>query len=178
MIESRNDKPLRLAAPAPIDDEYATDVGDGADEAAAEAAATERPDIDELCVRWNEWRASRRFWAKPSLPVSVLGKLRTKGVGRSVGGGPDAPLDAELQAFHQALLGQPEDALARRVFELHYVWRVRDVKRTTEALKISRAHYYRLLTAFRLHVWRASREILKANLAAAAVLPSKVEERQ
>lgn len=160
----------RLAAPAPID----SPAGDLAeDDEAAAAAAAERPDIDELCERWNTWRESRRFWVKPSLPVSLLGRLRTKGTGRSSRGGPDALCDAELMALHLALLGQPEDALDRRVFELHYVWRVRDVKRAATALGISRAHYYRLLIAFRLRVHQASRAILQANLEAAQQLPSQ-----
>lgn len=181
MIEDPRPQQLapRLAAPAPApapseDAAREDDEGAAADAAAAEAAAgANQPVLDELFERWNDWRTSRRFWVKPSLPVSLLGKLRTKGTGRSLRGGPDAPCDAELMAVHLALLGQPEDALDRRVLELHYVWRARDIKRVAGLLGISRAHYYRLLVACRQRVYQASRAILQANLEAAEQLPSR-----
>jgi len=171
----------RLAAPAPVepaeqlaDDEEAAAAAQAEAEAAAAAGDAAAPvHLDELMERWSTWRATRRFYAKPSLPVSVLGRLRTRGTGRSSKGGPDAACDAELMAVHLALLGQPEDALDRRVFELHYIWRVRDVKRAADALGISRAHYYRLLAACRQRVFAASRAILAANLEAADQLPSR-----
>lgn len=147
------------------------------DDDEAPIADSDQPDADhdlnDICERWARWCDTRRFYVKPSLPVSVLGRLRTKGTGRSASGGPDAALSAELMAFHIAYTcaSEPRDAIDLQVFDLYYRHRVSNVKAAAAALGISRQHFYRLLTAFRRRVYLSSREVLAANLAAAQQLP-------
>lgn len=153
----------QLAAPAPVDLE---------EEAALErellcqpAQTLEgQPDLNELCELWAWWATSRGMYVKPSLPVSLLGRLTSKGSGRPSNGGPDAIAGADLMAFHLAFLAQPEDALDRRVFELHYYRRVRNVKAAAALVGVSRQHWYRLVRDCRQRVYMASRQILERNL--------------
>lgn len=160
----------RLAAPAPGIEQADDRELDTADDQAAE------PDpefnLDELCWAWAAWSRQRRLYVKPSLPVSVLGRLRTKGTGRSATGGPDAPCSAELLALHTAIRAQPVDAKDTIVFLLHYGEGVRNIKAASAAVDVSRQHWYRLLRAFRSRVYIASREILQVNQQAARDLPS------
>ena len=162
----------QLTAPAPIDLE---------EEAAlelemlggAEVTPEGQPDINELCEAWAWWAQSRGMYVKPSLPVSLLGRLTAKGTGRSSGGGPDAIAGAELMAFHLAFLAQPQDALDRRVFELHYYRRVRNVKVAALTVGVSRQHWYRLVRDCRQRIYAASRQILERNLSDASKLRSR-----
>ena len=160
-----HEAPQQLAATAPQDDE--------AEDLAVEGAElAERAELHELCLDWSWWCRTRRFYVRPSLPASLLGKLRTPTATRRGNGGPDAVASAELFAFHLAVVGQPTEALDRKVFELHYYWGVRNVKASAAELGISRQHWYRLVNDFRDRAYRASREILAANLGAAAQLQS------
>jgi hypothetical protein len=152
---------LRLAAPAP-------DAEDDAEDPPPEPDT--RPDLDELCEAWANWCRTRRMYVKPSLPVSVLGRLRTKGTGRSASGGPDAIASAELMAFHLAFLSQPEEALDRRVFELHYFRRVKNVKAAAATVGVSRQHWYRLVRDCRERIYVVSRQLLERNLSDRAML--------
>lgn len=161
----RDDAPV-LAAPAPDpDDDDPTDLP-GLD-------LNDQVDLEAVCWAWASWCRTRRLYVKPSLPPSLLGRLRTPGTGRSKpGGGPDAPASAELMAFHIAYLAQPEDALDRRVFTLHYYVNVRNVKAAAAAVGVSRQHWYRLVSDCRQRIYTASRQILEQNLAAAQQLAS------
>jgi hypothetical protein len=153
MTHTEDSPPLKLAAPAPEEED---------DDSTADAQVLAgRPDLHALCEDWAYWCRTRRFYVKPSLPVSLLGKLTSKGTGRSSSGGPDAPTSAELAAFHIAFTAQPEDALDRRVFELHYYHRVRNVKMAAAELGVSRQHWYRLVADCRARVYAASRQILE-----------------
>lgn len=122
---------------------------------------TEDP-LDAMCEQLAHWRATRKYYVRPSVPPSLLGRLQ-KRTRPLRAGGPDARCSAELAALHVALLSQPEDALARRVFELHYFHRVANVKAAAAALGIGRAHWYRLLASFRQQLHEASLRILQAN---------------
>lgn len=161
-----------LAAPAPAQ----TDDAAEADEDPGTSAPVEesQPDLHQLCEEWSTWCRTRRLYVKPSLPVSLLGRLTSKGSGRSADGGPDAVSSAELMAFHLAFLAQPEDALDRRVFELHYYRRVRNVKAAAGAVGVSRQHWYRLVKDCRQRVYIASRQILERNLKEAGELRSRL----
>lgn len=153
----------RLAATAPQGEEEDTS-------AAAELQA--QPELNELCEDWAAWCRTRRFYVRPSLPPSILGRLRSKSAG-SRNGGPDAVTSAALLAFHLAVLGQPAEALDRKAFELHYFWSVRNVKAAAQELGISRQHWYRLVRDFRERAYRVSQEILALNLSQAEQLPSR-----
>jgi hypothetical protein len=163
MSTTEHEPALRLAAPAPLDDE----------EQAAAAGLEKQQDLHSLCLAWADWCMSRRLYLKPSLPPSLLGRLTSKGSGRPNTGGPDAPNSAELAAFHIAFLAQPEDALDRQVFELHYYRRVRNVKAAAEAVGVSRQHWYRLVADCRQRIYVGQRQILQSNLEAAAQLRSR-----
>tara|TARA_R110000868_G_scaffold324391_2_gene585284 strand:+ start:384 stop:935 length:552 start_codon:yes stop_codon:yes gene_type:complete len=162
----------QLAAPAPVDLE---------EEAALERELLSgpevklegQPDLNELCEAWAWWAQSRGMYVKPSLPVSLLGRLTSKGTGRSSAGGPDAIASAELMAFHLAFLAQPQDALDRRVFELHYYRRVRNVKAAAATVGVSRQHWYRLVKDCRQRIYVASRQILDRNLSEVSALRSR-----
>lgn len=165
-----NEAPQKLAAPAPQDDETE-------DLAVESAELAERAELHELCLDWSWWCRTRRFYVRPSLPASLLGKLRTPTATRRGNGGPDAIASAELAAFHLAVLGQPSEALDRKVFELHYYWGVRNVKASAATLGISRQHWYRLVNDFRERAYRASREILAANIHSASCLSSQQSQQ-
>lgn len=156
-----------FAAPAPVDAE-------GEDTSDDTGADVESAHLHELCEAWARWVHTRKFYVKPSLPASLLGRLRSKGTGRPNSGGPDAVASAELMALHLAMLAQPSESLDRRVFELHYFWRVSNIKVAADGLGISRQHWYRLLKDFRVRVYAASREILEVNLQAGEQLPSRL----
>jgi hypothetical protein len=57
-------------------------------------------------------------------------------------------------ALHLAIVTEPATALDRRAFELHYLWAVRDIKRSAAELGIGRQHWYRVVAAFRARVMR------------------------
>jgi hypothetical protein len=116
--------------------------------------------LHEMCEAWALWTRTRRFYGPPPLAAGLLARLAGGARRMARPGGPDAPCSAEIAAFHLAVISQPPEALDRRVFELHYAWRVRNVKAAAAALGISRQHWYALLRAFRGRAWRASREIL------------------
>lgn len=159
---------LAAAAPTPADD---ADDADDAPLDAAELAA--EPDLHDLCERWAVWYRTRRLFVKPSLPASTLGRLTRKSSGVGTPGGPDADCSQALWAFNLAYLGQPMEALDRRVFELHYYWRVRNVKAAAAELGISRNHWYRLVRDFRARVYRSSLDIMAVNQAERDALSSR-----
>lgn len=144
---------IRLAAPAPQRTE--DDVPPGQIE--------QDRDLDALCDAWAHWCRTRRFYGPAPMNASVLGKLSGKSQAPREPGGPDAPCSAELAALHLAVIAQPREALDRKVFELHYLWSVRNIKAAAAQLGISRQHWYRLLGDFRRRVYAASLAILQAN---------------
>lgn len=145
----------RLAAPAPTACDDDDDIQD--------PSLTGDTDLHALCEQWSFWCRSRRLFAQPSMPISLLGKLtsRTRPVSS---GGPDARCDPMMAAFHLAVQGQPRRALDRQVFELHYLWRVRNVKAAASAVGISRQHWYRLVRDFRARAYSAAVDIQRDNL--------------
>lgn len=155
---------LRLAAPAPEREDEPDDLPD----------LDNRPDLDALCDAWLSWRRTRRWYVSPSLPVSLLGKLTTKGTGRSASGGPDAIVSPELRAFEDAFVAQPEDALDRLVFELHYVHRVKNIKAAAAMVGVSRSHWYRLARACRERIYTGSRQLLEQREVERAELLARI----
>jgi len=125
----------------------------------------------ELCERWANWSTSRRLYGPPPLAPGVLGKLTSKAVSKRTG--PDAICSAQMMALHLAITAQPPEALDRKVFELHYRWRVKHIKLAAEELGITRAHWYRLLAAFRQRVCIGSRQIMADNQRQADALPHR-----
>lgn len=73
------------------------------------------------------------------------------------------PFTADVGALHIAILAEPFEALDRRVFVLHYLWRVRHVKAAATLLGFGRPHWYHLLRAFRHRIDRTSEAILHGN---------------
>lgn len=150
---------LRLSAPAPGDD-------DGEIQESGE-----QRDLDDLCERWVRWKATRRLYAPPSTMGSVLGQLSGTRSRPLQPGGPDAISSAELAAFHLAYTCQP-DALDKRVFDLYYVHRIAPVKSAAAALKISRSHFYLVLSDFRKRLYAASTALLAVEMAKFATMTS------
>lgn len=155
-------QPQRLAAPGPAT---------SPDDEAGDTIDTSNAHIDALCRDWAAWCRTRRYWGPPPLPAGVLGKLTKKGTGRRSTGGPDAALRPELSALNLAIAAQPYDT-ARRVFELHYLYTVSNIKAAAGQLGISRATWYRQLADFRVTVYAAHHRVLAANLAEAGQLAS------
>jgi hypothetical protein len=118
--------------------------------------------IDSLCEQLARWRESRKYFARQSVPPSLLGRLQKRARPLRPGG-PDAPCSAELAALHVALLSQPEDSVARRVFELHYFHRITNVKAAAAALGIGRQHWYTLLRTFREQLHQSAQRVLQVN---------------
>lgn len=160
-----SEKAPRLAAPAPVRD-------DDEDHAIEAGAAGADRNLHEFCEDWAYWCRTRRFFGPPDRGSCLLGRL--SGQSRPVrAGGPDGACSADLAAFHLAVLAQPRDALDRRVFEMHYLARVRNIKAAAAQMSIGRQHWYTLVADFRSRAYTASLEILRANHAAAAVLPHR-----
>ena len=61
------------------------------------------------------------------------------------------------------------------MFHAYYGDRVAHIKRSAEALSISRTHFYRLLKAFCVRVKAASQDIAGYNRAARDALPNRPE---
>lgn len=132
--------------------------------------------LDAMCEQLVHWCLTRRYYAKSSLPVSLLGKLgkRTR---PAHPGGPDAACSAELAALYLAFLSQPADAIDRQVFVLHYFIGVRNVKVAAAELSIGRQHWYTLLREFRRRIYAASQGILDANERALSEMQSRHVDR-
>lgn len=164
MIMTTTDRPQRLAAPAPRDDDDAEVLDDQAADAAAEPReGPSDAQLHELCERWAHWCQTRRYYGRNSLPPSILGRLTSRGSGKAPDGGPDAECSAELAAFHLAVMAQPPGK-ARQAFELHYLHRVRNVKTAAHHLGIGRQHWYTLLRQFRRAAWASSVQLASGRL--------------
>lgn len=160
---------LTLSAPAPeLDEDDSDDLAGLTEDERAQQAR-----MDELCAAYGDWCRTRSFFGPPPVNSSVLGRLTAKTRVRKSTGGPDAACSSELFALHIAVIAQPEEALDRKVFVLHYLYRIGSVKAAAHALDISRNHWYRLLRAFRSRVVAAAKAIESDNLAAAKRLPTR-----
>lgn len=151
MTENNRDdtEAVRLAAPAPLQH---------GPEAPPELSEEQR-DLDDLCERWVNWKATRRLFGPPPTMGSVLGQLSGTRTRPLKQGGPDAICSAELAALHVAYTCQP-DALDKRVFDLYYIHRVAPIKVAAAALGIGRQHFYAVLADFRKRIHVASKHIL------------------
>lgn len=166
------DNGLVLAAPAPeLEDE-----DDGAGLTAEQV--TRNADADALCQAYAEWCATRGFFGPPPVSGSLLGKLSSKASVKPREGGPDAPCSSELSALHLAVVSQPIDALDRKVFTLHYLYRVRNVKEAAHALGVSRPHWYRLLRSFRQRVITGAAAIVDDNQRTLERMPHRTGVRE
>jgi hypothetical protein len=163
MTASIDAHPLRLAAAAPPPADDTDDVDAASADRELQAV---RPDQHELALSWAHWARTRHYYAKPSLPPSLLGRLQARGSVRRSKDGPDAIAGAELVAFHLAYLAQPADALDRKAFALHYLHRVRNIKTAAAELGVSRSHWYRLVAECRDRIFQAHLRIRDDNLAA------------
>lgn len=150
----------RFSAPAPLGDHPGYESAEGL----SRRDLLVDQALNELCVAWAAWCRTRRFYGPPPLPSSTLGKLSPKSSSRLRSGGPDAPCGAELAALHLAIIAQPAESIGRRIFELHYLWEVRNIKAAAATIGISRPSWYRLLKDFRRRVCKASLAILQANV--------------
>lgn len=127
--------------------------------------------IEAMCNAWVAWSRTRRYYGPPPLSAGVLGKLTRKGGPRRAGG-PDAFCSAELAAFNLAVQAQPDDT-ERKVFLLHHLYAVADIKVAAAALGISKATWYRMLHRFEARAYAAHHRILAANLAELEAMPHK-----
>ena len=118
--------------------------------------------LHALCEDWAHWSRTRHVFFASRVNGSLLARL-TRNSRPTRGGGPNGTSSAELCAFHLAVISQPMAGLDRRVFELHYVWRVHHIKTAAAELGIGRQHWYTLLREFRRRCFIASREILRPN---------------
>lgn len=118
--------------------------------------------LHELCETWSHWSRTRRFYGQPPVTANVLGKLTTRTRAWSRGA-PDALCSADMAALHLAIQAQPREALDRRVFELYYLYRVRNIKAAAAELGVSRQHFYTLLRAFQRRVYLSSKALREAH---------------
>lgn len=128
-----------------------------------EAQRQHDDELHQLCEAWSWWCATRGYYGPPPLGASILGKLQKRSTSVKPGGGPDAICSARILAFHLAILSQGEESIDCKVFRLHYLYRVKNVKAAAGLLRISRQHWYRLLREFRRRAHRASLRILETN---------------
>lgn len=168
-----NTTPQRFAAPARLD----ADLPSEDDQDASSAPGTEDANLHELFEAWSRWSRTRRYFAPPPPSGTILGKLSGKTRAFS-SGPPDAECNMDLAALHLAILGQPRDALDTQVFYAYYGERTSHIKRSAEALKISRVHFYRLLKAFCTRVRAVSQDIAGYNRAAREALPNDPQKNR
>lgn len=142
--------PTRFARPSDTDDE-----GRVPDKSPEQAKVDER--LHALCEQWAYWSRTRRLYGSPRLSASVLGRLSGATSHRPLVA-TDAPCSPLMACLHIAIDAQPK-SIDRIVFELHYVHRVRNIKTHAAQLDISRAHWYRLLSDFRVRVVRQAEGI-------------------
>lgn len=148
-------RPKRLAAAAPAQyDEDGSPMPD---------MGYEQQNLDDLCERYMAWKATRRLYGPSPNPPSILGQLSGTRSRPLKVGGPDAFCSAEMAALHLAYLSQP-DALDKRVFDLYYVHRIAPIKVAAAALKVSRSHFYLVLSEFRKRLSAAMAAILDDEL--------------
>jgi hypothetical protein len=165
--------PLRLASAADQRRDEEQDLDDDAPvpasgEAQLKLASLSRRDaeLDELCERLAWWVHTRKLFGAPRGPVSLLGQMRTgtrplKGDGA----GHDAACHSLLAALYIAMTQQPPDDFDRRIFEMHYLHRVVNIKSAAAALGIGRQHWYTRLRNFRRRIHQVAAEIEAHNLA-------------
>lgn len=158
---------LRLAAPSPS----------GRESDDAPSLDQEQRDLDQLCEQWVAWKASRRLYAPAPSSGSLLGQLSGSRRRPVQPGGPDAICSAELAAFHLAYTCQP-DGLDKRVFDLYYVHRIAPVKSAAGVLKISRSHFYLLLSGFRKRLRTAALALMQQEQEALKSLQSARMSRE
>lgn len=118
-----------------------------------EASSALPAEIDTLCCEWAVWVQTRKFYGPPAGLTCILGQLRTRTARATDGSpGPNAVCSAQLAAFNQAVLlgGDGKDRL---VFELHYRYRPKPIKRAAAALEISSKHWYHLRNTFARAAW-------------------------
>lgn len=168
-----NATPKRFAAPARMD----ADLPSEEDQDASSAPGTEDANLHELFEAWSRWSRTRRYFAPPPPSGTILGKLSGKTRAFS-SGPPDAECNMDLAALHLAILGQPREALDTQVFYAYYGERTAHIKRSAEALKISRQHFYRLLKSFCTRVRAVSQDIANYNRVAREALPHGNQESQ
>jgi hypothetical protein len=133
-------RPRRVARPAPP-------ISDGAHAERTERSALPA-EIDALCCEWAAWAETRKFYGPSDRLADTLGKLRTRTARATDGSaGPNARVSAALAAFNAAVQAGG-DGLDRTVFELHYLYRPKPIKRAAAALEISSKHWYALRNRF------------------------------
>lgn len=140
--------PRRMAAPAPATKSTEPERGDLPG------------DVEQMCLDWGRWVASRRMLAPPPLR-SVLGQLRS--AASTAKEPPNVRFDAAVAAFHLALKVQPEPAQAAvyAMYAIPAITRQRvHVKRIAEALGVSRRTVYRLADAASTKAYRAHFAVL------------------
>jgi hypothetical protein len=164
--------PARFAAPARERPQDPAALEAAAAEAAAEQQAAD-PQADELIENWLAWSRQHRFIAPPAGMGNVLGRLR--GATRPSREPPTVRLSSWLFAVNLAIKLEPDDALDKKVFWLHYVIKAKPVKTAADALGISPAHYYRLRRAFLDRVLIAAKKIEADNLAAGDALAHRAQ---
>lgn len=167
MNPTDNTLPKRFAAPACSE----TDPS-GEEDLDASPQPAEDADLHALFEAWSRWSRTRRYFAPPPASGTILGKLSSK-TRPFTSGPPDAECNMDLAALHLAILGQPRDALDTQVFWAYYGERTMHIKRSAEALGISRVHFYRLLKAFCTRVRAVSVDIAGFNRAARDQLPQR-----
>lgn len=121
-------------------------------------------EIDDLCFGWAIWASTRRYFGPPGRLDSIIGQLRSRTPRATDGaGGPNARCSQELACFHQAVLAGGEGT-DRVVFEVHYRYRPKSIKRAAELLDISRAHWYYLRNRFAIAAFARHHVLLRDQL--------------
>lgn len=110
-------------------------------------------EIDAICCEWARWVETRKFYGPPAGLTCILGQLRTRTARATDGSpGPNAVASAQLAAFNRAVQ-TGGDGKDRIVFELHYRYRPKPIKRAAAALEISAKHWYHLRNSFAKSAW-------------------------
>jgi hypothetical protein len=159
---------IQLSAPAPT-----APHAEHEDTSGLDAAALANDDhLHQLFEQLANWYTSRRLFGSPKQPPSLLGRLgkRDRPLRTEA---PDAACSAQMAALYMAYVAQPQ-GLDRRVFELHYFGRVRNIKNAASAVGVGRQHWYWLLRGFRRRVYSASVKIMVEEAERRAALPHSV----
>lgn len=91
----------------------------------------------EICYDWLKWLHQRRFFGPP-MPKHIIAMLAMPD---SSGDPPDAPLSAELAAFHLGVIGLP-DQLGRPFVRIYCGWPAEPIKSLAHREGVCPSVYY------------------------------------
>lgn len=117
------------------------------------------PEVYGMCLEWVNWCATRGRLGAPRVPGSILGQLLR--IPSSAGDERSGRFSQDIAIFNWHVVNHPDTiygeidaAIARQVFESHFLKRNRNIKRLAYEHRIARRTWYRIVNAFARAIYR------------------------